>query len=129
MKFDRLVEKARLIAPKIDERARSKHISFLLDKNKIVSYGYNQGWKSHSLGKLTCTRYAAIHSEAHSIIKCNRRIDKLHQLTMVNIRFRRDGSLALSRPCVFCQKLLDLFRIRDVYFTNQDGDFEKWYPV
>lgn len=125
MKFDRLIEKARSIAPNIDERSKSKHVSFLLKKNKIVSYGWNQPFKTGPLGARNLTRFSCLHSEAHAIMKSRWRVSELNKLTLVNIRFRKDGSISMSKPCCFCQKMLDTFQLTEVYYTNSDGEFEK----
>ena len=124
--LNKLINKAELILPKIDERSKSKHVSFVLQGRKIISYGYNDGWHSHPISARLNVRYAAKHSELSAIIKTRWRIDKLKKLTLVNLRFRRDGSLGMSKPCEFCQTMLDSFGIKDIWYTNSSGKFEKY---
>lgn len=123
VKFEKLIRKARAIAPNIDERSKSRHISFLLKRNKIISYGWNQPWKSHSIAKLSGARFAAIHAELSTLIRSNLRFNEVHGLTMVNVRFLKDGTIGISKPCSICQKMLNGFGITDIYYTIEGGEF------
>jgi deoxycytidylate deaminase len=125
MKFDRLIIKAQELLPYIDSRSRCKHISFLLEGNKIISAGFNQGFKTHPIGKLNQHRFDNTHAELAAIIKTRWRIDKLGKLTLVNLRFLKDGNLSMSKPCIPCQKMLFSFGITDIWYSNTAGEMEK----
>lgn len=125
MKFEKLIKRARLIAPNIDERSKSRHISFLLKRNKIISYGWNRPWHGHPLANRYGARHSAVHSELSALIRSDLRFSEVSGLTMVNIRFLKDGTVSLSKPCAVCQNLLRAVRIEDIYFTDQDGIFQR----
>lgn len=125
MKFEHLIEKARKIVPSIDKRDRCKHISFLLDGQKIVSCGKNCSRKSHPIGKLNDSIFNGTHAELSAIIKTRWRIDKLSKLTLVNLRFLKNGKIANSRPCKSCQKMLKSFGIKKIWYSTTEG-FEKY---
>lgn len=41
---------------------------------------------------------------------------------------RKDGSLAMARPCGMCQVRLKSFKVRKVYYTINDKQYGVWYP-
>ena len=123
MKFDRLIKHAKLIVPLIDERSKSFHVSYLLKRNQIVSVGINKAWHSHPIGAAHQTRFSCLHAEAHAIIKSRWRVDRLDKLTLVNLRFKRDLSVGLAKPCIPCQNMLRSFGITNIYYTLEGGDF------
>jgi deoxycytidylate deaminase len=41
---------------------------------------------------------------------------------IIVLRFRADGSLAMAKPCIDCQKIIEEESIRRVYYSNSDGD-------
>ena len=40
------------------------------------------------------------------------------------IRFARNGTPTMSRPCLYCQKILKKHGVRRVYYTGWDGIWE-----
>lgn len=42
------------------------------------------------------------------------------------IRFRRNGSIGMSKPCEFCQKMIESVGIRRVYYTDDNGIWQKY---
>lgn len=41
------------------------------------------------------------------------------------MRYRADGSFAMSKPCSGCAALLNKARLWEVWYTNERGDFER----
>lgn len=123
MNFNKLIKKSQQILPLINPDNRCLHCSFLLDKNKIVSFGYNDSFSTHPIGKRYDFRYNNIHSELSAILRAKWYVDKLHKLTLVNVRFKRSGELGLSKPCTRCQEMLKDFGITNIYYTLEDGQF------
>lgn len=99
---------------------KNKHFSFVLDKNKLVAIGYNDGYKTHPQAQLLGYRFCAIHSELSAILKCKKYIDFKH-LTIVNIRLCKNKTVGMSMPCEVCQELIKKFG--KIYYTNYNGDF------
>lgn len=126
MQFNKLIKRSDKILPLIDDRSKSRHISYLLYGNKIVSWGINYPWKSHPLGAINDARFGAQHSELNAIIKSKWKINELNCLTLVNLRFLRNGKLAMAKPCIPCQKLIIAFGINEVWYSNPDGIFERY---
>lgn len=40
---------------------------------------------------------------------------------------RRDGSPAMAKPCPKCQKLIEIRGVEEVYFTNEEGEWERMF--
>jgi hypothetical protein len=95
-----------------------KHISIILEKNKIISVGANI---HHT--KPIATRYGyafgEYHSELDAIIKVKNR-SSYGKLTLVNFRFNRLGEIRLARPCIKCMRWCRSYFDRIAY-SHQDA--------
>jgi deoxycytidylate deaminase len=113
------------LIPEID--SDSKHVSFVVRKNKILGFGVNKSMQTHPLAsKLNC-RFGTIHSELSAILRAKKMSD-FDNATLVNIRLSaasmRTGVPILrnSRPCPSCQKLiLANPEIKEVIYTTDSG--------
>lgn len=79
-----------------------KHISIILEKEKIVSIGAN----THHTKQIAIKygyEFGEYHSELDAVIKMNRE-DKTDGLTLINFRFNRFGEIRMARPCIKCMK-------------------------
>lgn len=123
--LDRLVDMSMVLIPEIT--SDSKHVSFILKKNKIVSFGINKSTQTHPLAsKLNC-RFGTIHSELSAILRAKRTND-FENVILVNVRLS-SSSLRLgqpilrnSKPCPSCQRLiLANPEIKKVYYTTDKG--------
>ena len=108
--LDRLVGMSMDLIHKID--SDSKHVSFVVRKNRILSFGVNK---------------RTIHSELSAILRA-KRLSDFQDVTLVNIRLSsaslRNGVPILrnSRPCPSCQKLiLANPEIKSVIYTTDNG--------
>lgn len=109
--------------------ARHIHFSFFTRRNRIVCYGYNRVYQTHPISAKYETRFSDIHSELSAISRFPYRIKELQNYNLVNIRLRReDNQYGLSRPCIKCLQMLTEFGIKEVYYTNEFGNFsyEHW---
>lgn len=96
MHLNKYIEMAMPIAIK-NERSK-KHVSFILRKGELVSFGVNK-MKTHPLAKKYGYRYNEIHSELDALLKYKGPRDKL---VLVNFRFNRYGEMRMSKPCAKC---------------------------
>jgi len=123
--FDKMIDISMLMIPEIT--SDSKHVSFIIRKNKILSFGINKSMQTHPLAsKLNC-RFGTIHSELSAILRAKRRND-FDDVTLVNVRLStaslKEGKPILrnSKPCPSCQKLiLANPEIKKVYYTTDLG--------
>lgn len=98
-------------------QTRCKHFSFLIDKNKIVSAGWNFSYKSHPLAAKYGHRFNSIHSELHCLTSHKK---SKNNLIMVNIRLD-DTGFKNSKPCIHCQKMLRDFNVTTIFYTTEIG--------
>ncbi len=104
---------------------KHKHITFILYKNKVVSSGYAQAFKTDPTAKKYGYRFESIHSELHAIKRFPYRPGRLADCQFVNIRFMADGSVGMAKPCQICQRMLASFGVKqkNIHYTNREG---KW---
>lgn len=122
--LDRLVDMSMVLIHEIE--SDSKHVSFVLRKNKILSFGVNKSMQTHPLAsKLNC-RFSTIHSELSAILRAKKKTD-FDDVTLVNIRLSSESMtkgvpiFRNSKPCPSCQKLIlanpEITRV--IYTTDQ----------
>ena len=120
--FERLIK---IASKKIDlPRGSHKHFSFILRRNTILSYGVNNENKTCPLGYKAGSTYFRQHSEAAAIRRFPNPLEELEYCRMVNIRLSSyNGQIQLSKPCKFCQTMLGMFNLKQVYYSDNTGNF------
>jgi deoxycytidylate deaminase len=98
-----------------------KHFTFILKRKKIVSIGWNDGYKTHPIAAKYKHRFHARHSELSAILNFKYSPSELKDYDFVNIRLTKDGLLANSKPCQSCQFLLRDFGIHHIIYTTDRG--------
>ena len=106
--------------------SKYKHFSFILSKNKILSVGYNLGFKTHPLAKKYGHRFSSIHAELKAFQNFPYSPSLLSKCKMVNIRIMANKTLGMARPCQYCSNLLKDFNLTEIWYTNRQGKFEKY---
>lgn len=101
--------------------ARQKHFSFIVERNNIISVGWNNPKKTHPLGKRFKYRFHCRHSELHAIQHFPYPVEMLSYYKIINLRLLADNSLGLSKPCFICQDLLEFFGINEIYYSTEKG--------
>lgn len=124
MRYDFLIPKLKTLI-EIPWNSHSIHFSALMSGKRIVSLGNNAKRKTHPLCLKYGTRFAAIHSELDCILHFPYTPQFLKEFTLVNLRFLRNGNVAIAKPCTSCQKLLRDFGISEVYYTDYNRGFSK----
>ena len=99
----------------------------VVHKGKVVSYGYNHK-KSHPFQAKFCKNMHAVffHAEVHAIKNALQIIDvdDLSKCELYIVRAKRDKSnrkwiTGLSKPCSGCQKCIDLFELKNIYYSEE----------
>ncbi len=104
--------------------ARQKHFSFLVRRNKIVSVGWCQSFKTHPMAAKYGHRFNSIHSELHCIKNFPFPLVRLEEHTLINVRVNPTGShMMLAKPCAKCIYFLSCFNLHEVLYTNENGEF------
>ena len=99
----------------------------VVHKGKVVSYGYNHK-KSHPFqAKFRKNAHAVFfHAEIHAIKNALQIIDvdDLSNCELYIVRAKRDNNnkrwiTGLSKPCNGCQKCIDLFELKNIYYSEE----------
>lgn len=112
---------------------RCQHFSFILYKNRVISIG-NNSKKTHPTNlknRKTSLRTGEDFSDQKHICSEFSAINKLKNMTnidtkkcvLVNLRYNRNGEIALSKPCMSCENLLKYFSFKRVIWTDNDGNY------
>jgi len=93
-----------------------KLTAMALNGKHIVCYETNRR------GNGLVSRFS-IHAEEFLIKKLRKTNAKnrYNALTVIVMRFRKDGSLGIAKPCVDCHRLLDNYGVKNVYYSINDG--------
>lgn len=132
MNFDKIREISYALLDRHTE-PKSRHFSFILYKNKIVSIGFNNTKKTHpfniknryrSKENTDISSFVGTHSELAAVIKYG--WEDLDGHIMINTRINREGNITNSKPCFGCQNLIQQLNIKALYYTDIDGNFVKF---
>lgn len=129
--FQKSIEVAHAINP--IGRHKSFHITCIWDKNKLITVSQNSK-KTHTLNiknnvyqwdiskKSSC-------SELRAILKTKKIITHPNwkKFFIINIRINKHNQLSMAKPCIFCDSMLKYFDCKNIWFTNKEGEFEKYF--
>lgn len=87
----------------------------IADKSKIVSLGFNQ-LKTHPKANNT---YRMLHAEISATSSLNPVDTKGY--TAYVYRERKDGQLAMAKPCKFCESMLRSMGIRNIVYSTENS--------
>jgi hypothetical protein len=115
----------------IDRPNKIIHITFIVDRQRIVCYGINDKRRTHPASP---HRFKSSHSELKAILEypiadeCKRyHFQNLSEiatkLILINVRIMADGSISNSKPCKSCQKMLSCIPFKKIYYTDEKGNF------
>lgn len=121
-KYQKLIKLARQLLNGVP--SRQKHFSFLIIRNKVVSFGFNYSFKTHPLAKKYGHRFSSTHSELKALADFPFRTSKLSDCKLINIRIMANGSLGMSKPCNHCQVMLRDYGIKVIVYTDWRGKFQ-----
>jgi deoxycytidylate deaminase len=132
---NKAIEIARALKP---NRATGKnfHVSLISKRNKVVAIGWNDYTKSHKhkrFGeykdhKKHLTKYEpCLHSEISACIRFGE--ESLKGFDIINVRIGNDEKVRLSHPCPNCLRVLSGMNPKNIYFTNNQGDFERCQQI
>jgi deoxycytidylate deaminase len=109
-----------LATPKVSSCKVSAAVVY---KNRIVSYGVNSYKTSPFQKKYGKNEHAIfLHAEIAAIKNASRHLtlSQLSHSVLIICRVNDQG-LAMSKPCVGCQRAIIEFGIKQVFFTTVDG--------
>ena len=104
--------------------SRKCHFTFIVRRNRIISFGFNRIYYTHPLANKFEFRYNDIHSELAAICRFPHSLKELKDYDIINVRLKRDNNLyGLARPCSKCIKMLHYYGVFEIYYSNEMGGF------
>lgn len=106
------------LAKKVSRKSdhRNYHIgAVIVKKNKILSFGFNRE-KTHPK---SLQPFQHLHAEIDAIIGVE--YEDLQGSTIYVFRENKQGQLAMSKPCMFCQAAIKQARIKNLCYTVYGG--------
>ena len=112
---------------------RTQHFTFVYYKGRILTIGRNN-IKTNPLNlrnldfrlndsppfKGTC-------SELHAAIKLKNKTNiDFGKISMINVRVDKNMKISNSKPCRFCHNLLAYLAPKNVFYSNDNGEFEEF---
>lgn len=102
-----------------------KHFTYIVDGNKILSIGYNNAWKTHTIAHKYKYLFNCIHSEVSAIIRFQYHEEYLPRCKVVNVRINKAGNICMAKPCNRCLSILTDVGFKEIWFTNNSQSFER----
>ena len=93
--------------------------AILVYRNSIVSIGMNS-YKTHPL-MAARTSWPFLHAEQNAIIRAG--LDNCEGLDLYIARVLKNNTLAMSKPCKVCIKLIKDVGIRNIYYSTNTRKF------
>ena len=103
-------------------QGRTKHFTFILRRNKVISFGWNKGFKTSVYAARLKYKYPYLHSEIDALKNFPWPNRELSKCKLVNLRIGGDKrELMISRPCEYCEPVLRYMEIGEIYYTDSAG--------
>jgi len=124
--INRYIEITRALKAK-KQNGRSFHTTFIFDKSKLLSIGWNDYSKEHrrhKFGDYTSKNEFAhytsgVHSECSAIIRLGE--EDCSDYSFLNVRIDNNGEVNLAKPCHNCMGLLNQVGFKRLIWTTKDG--------
>ena len=98
-------------------------IAATLDKRgRVIAIGENS-IKTHPImkhygGRLRLKHKIHLHAEMSALVRSQR---KVHGIIVIRVS-RNQGNLTMAKPCPICQAAIDDAGIKNIYYSDRDGD-------
>lgn len=112
----RFFELAKKLAVKSNHRAHPLG-SVLVQKNRVISVGFNT-LRTHTKSN---NNFKTTHAEFSALFGIDFKATRGSILYVV--RIKKDGSVGMSRPCTFCQELIQAAGIKGVFYSIDNNPY------
>ena len=111
---------------------RCYHYAAVFDGTRMIEFAQNNpikmSTKAFRIGKRfnipKYLEYPYVHSESHLISKLLDRYNSIDpNWSVCVLRINKRGLILGSKPCVNCSKLLSIFGLNEVYYSDDSGNF------
>lgn len=105
---------------------RTRHGCVVVHGGKIIGSGFNINLKHPMIKQFN--ELKTLHAEMIAIMRVkNKRLLKDSALFVTRISPK--GKSIMSKPCCICMNVIKSFGVKDIYYTNEDGNWVKLIRV
>jgi hypothetical protein len=117
-----------------DYASRCQVFSFCYLKGRLLAVGRNSK-KTHPLNLVNVLRFdtGEIHrdkgccAELSVALKIKKTTNTpFSKITIINVRLDKNKNIKMSRPCNSCNSLISYLKPKNVFYTNNSGQFEEY---
>jgi tRNA(Arg) A34 adenosine deaminase TadA len=124
MKIPNLLLKIAESVPKV---GAGKVAAAVVYRNRVVSFGCNS-LKTHPV-QMKFGKYPYLHAETEAIIRATKELDdyQFSKCSLYVVRAKLDGGkwvMGMSKPCSGCMHCIRHSRIKNVFYSTDNGDME-----
>ena len=99
----------------------TSHFAFLIKSKIIEKIGINKKRTHPETSKHPYHEgYVGIHAELDCLLKTSK--EDLRDYKMLVLRIDRNGKLNISKPCHGCQSVLSQFNLKEIWYSDKDGN-------
>ena len=108
------------------ENEQYKMACAIFDRKSIISIGVNKSlsWKKNLSSKFKKWN-TSIHAEVDTIHKAVLKKKNLKGMNLIVVRFLKDGTLAMAKPCEYCLAYINYVGINELYYSDVSGIIQK----
>lgn len=112
---------------------KTKMVSFVIYKNKILCFGVNSERTSpiqHYYRVRTKDAnkdyiYDKLHAEIDCIGKLPRGFSDFKKAELVIVSKMKNGNFRLAKPCPICRTMIEQYEFKNIYYTTYENKFVK----
>lgn len=135
-KQEKIIDNLRILANDTPGCARARMVAAIVYKNQVISYGFNER-KTHPFVRPFQKNDEAIylHAETAAIKNALKRlsVEQLSRCDLYIVRSKTvykgknkfDQIFGMAKPCSGCQKCIQSFGLRKVFYSTDAQDFEE----
>jgi cytidine deaminase len=118
-RVNKIIKIARALKP-LQQHFRSFHLAAIYKKNQLISIGTNTQ-KTHPKTIEYGYPFPAesVHAECLAVIRG--RLEDYSGYDLIVVRINNRNELALSKPCKYCQHLLNKMNFNSIIYSGENG--------
>ena len=133
--FSKIKEISLALVEESEISGLNNHFSFAVKNNRILKIARNS--RRTSPRNLRNPKFSRENKDISGVKLCCSELNlfisvknttniPFNRLVIVNTRVDRNRKFVLSRPCLSCSSLISYIGPRALWFTNNNGEFEKY---
>lgn len=102
--------------------SRTFHVAFLIKKGRCHTISHNENKSHPKIKQFPYGEKCGLHAELSCFIRGG--LENYKGFQMCVCRIDRNNCFNMSKPCFACAAAAKMFGIKDLYYTNAEGDWK-----